>query len=189
MVDHADVDDRVLTDRLRQKRKGKRALLLFEVDAFDLAAVLRDQARLARQDVRDIIADARDLVREVVLHVVELAAKVIYLRAERVDAVVVMHADGDERGERHGRTADDLLVLYAEIAEAQLFRGSFFGVALNRRFGGILLGFGMLQTEQLIDGNGVELREFDELAKLRLRGAPFTYLKILASQSIFPTNL
>jgi len=62
-------------------------------------------------------------------------------------------------------------VLYAEIAEAQLFRGSFFGVALNRRFGGILLGFGMLQTEQLVDGNGVELREFDELAKLRLRGA------------------
>lgn len=43
MVDHADVDDRVLTDRLRQKRKGKRALLLFEVDAFDLVAVLRDQ--------------------------------------------------------------------------------------------------------------------------------------------------
>lgn len=62
MVDHADVDDRVLTDRLRQKRKGKRALLLFEVDAFDLVAVLRDQARLARQNVRDIIADARDLV-------------------------------------------------------------------------------------------------------------------------------
>ena len=61
-VDHADVDDRVLTDRLRQKRKGKRALLLFEVDAFDLVAVLRDQARLARQNVRDIIADARDLV-------------------------------------------------------------------------------------------------------------------------------
>ena len=98
------------------------------------------------------------------------------MHAERVDAVVVMHADGDERGERHGRhdrTADDLLVLYAEIAEAQLFRGSFFGVALNRRFGGILLGFGMLQTEQLVDGNGVELREFDELAKLRLRGARF----------------
>ena len=177
MVDHADVDDRVLTDRLRQKRKGKRALLLFEVDAFDLVAVLRDQARLARQNVRDIIADARDLVREVVLHVVELAAKVIHLHAERVDAVVVMHADGDERGERHGRhgrTADDLLVLYAEIAEAQLFRGSFFGVALNRRFGGILLGFGMLQTEQLVDGNGVELREFDELAKFRLRGAGIT---------------
>jgi hypothetical protein len=97
------------------------------------------------------------------------------LRAERVDAVVVMHADGDERGERHGRTADDLLVLYAEIAEAQLFRGSFFGVALNRRFGGILLGFGMLQTEQLVDGNGVELREFDELAKLRLRGAALPF--------------
>ena len=136
---------------------------------------MRDQARLALQDVRDIIADARDLVREVVLHVVELAAKVIYLRAERVDAVVVMHADGDERGERHGRTADDLLVLYTEIAEAQLFRGSFFGVALNRRFGGILLGFGMLQTEQLVDGNGVELREFDELAKLRLRGAALPF--------------
>ena len=86
-----------------------------------------------------------------------------------------MHADGDERGERHGRTADDLLVLYAEIAEAQLFRGSFFGVALNRRFGGILLGFGMLQTEQLVDGNGVELREFDELWKLRLRGAALPF--------------
>lgn len=89
-----------------------------------------------------------------------------------------MHADGDERGERYDRTGGDLLVLYAEIAEAQLFRGSFFGVALNRRFGGILLGFGMLQTEQLIDGNGVELREFDELAKLRLRGAGFPKLKI-----------
>lgn len=100
------------------------------------------------------------------------------MHAERVDAVVVMHADGDERGERHGRhgrTADDLLVLYAEIAEAQLFRGSFFGVALNRRFGGILLGFGMLQTEQLVDGNGVELREFDELAKFRLRGAALPF--------------
>lgn len=95
------------------------------------------------------------------------------MRAERVDAVVVVRADGDERGERYSRAADDLLMLYAEIAEAQLFRGSFFGVALNRRFGGILLGFGMLQTEQLVDGNGVELREFDELAKLRLRGARF----------------
>ena len=96
-----------------------------------------------------------------------------------------MRADGDERGKRYSRAADDLLVLYAEIAEAQLFRGSFFGVALNRRFGGILLGFGMLQTEQLVDGNGVELREFDELAKLRLRGAGITYLKILVSFNQF----
>lgn len=95
------------------------------------------------------------------------------MHAERIDAVIVVRADGDERGERYSRAADDLLVLYAEIAEAQLFRGSFFGVALNRRFGGILLEFGMLQTEQLVDGNGVELREFDELAKLRLRGARF----------------
>ena len=189
MVGHADDDSRSLADCLWQQGKRDGAFLLFKIDVCDLVIILRDQARLARQNVRDVIADARDLVREVVLHVVELAAKVIYLRAERVDAVVVMHADGDERGERHGRTADDLLVLYAEIAEAQLFRGSFFGVALNRRFGGILLGFGMLQTEQLVDGNGVELREFDELAKLRLRGAPFTYLKILVFQSIFPTNL
>ena len=153
-------------------------MVLFKIDVCDLVIILRDQARLARQNVRDVIADAVDLPGEVVLHVVELAAKVIYLRAERVDAVVVMHADGDERGERHGRhgrTADDLLVLYAEIAEAQLFRGSFFGVALNRRFGGILLGFGVLQTEQLVDGNGVELREFDELAKLRLRGAALPF--------------
>ncbi len=42
-----------------------------------------------------------------------------------------MHTDGDERGERYGRTGDDLLVLYAEIAKAQLFRRSCFGVALN----------------------------------------------------------
>lgn len=117
------------------------------------------------------------------------------MHAERVDAVVVMHADGDERGERHGRTADDLLVLRAEGAKVGFGCGSVFGRVLRCTLGGgsgrgaVLLFFGMLQTEQLVDGNGVELREFDELAKLRLRGAPFTYLKILVFQSIFPTNL
>ena len=99
------------------------------------------------------------------------------MHAERVDAVVVLHADGDERGERLGRTADDLLVLRAEGAKVGFGCGSVFGRVLRCTLGGgsgrgaVLLFFGMLQTEQLVDGNGVELREFDELAKLRLRGA------------------
>ena len=86
-----------------------------------------------------------------------------------------MHADGDERGERHSRTADDLLVLHAEVAEAQLFRLSCFGAVWRRHFGGILLTFYVFQTEQLVDGNVVELRELDELGKLRLRGAALPF--------------
>lgn len=50
------------------------------------------------------------------------------MHAERVDAVVVMHADGDERGERYDRTGGDLLVLYAESRKLSFPLGAFLAV-------------------------------------------------------------
>lgn len=43
LIGQADADDRFLVECLRQQRKGEGTLLLFEVDVFDLIAVLRDQ--------------------------------------------------------------------------------------------------------------------------------------------------
>lgn len=179
MVGHADDDSRSLADCLWQQGKRDGAFLLFKIDVCDLVIILRNQARLARQDVRDVIADAVDLAGEIVLHIVELAAKVIYLRAERVDAVVVMHADGDERGERHGRTADDLLVLRAEGAKIRLCRGRTLGSDLRCALGGgsgggaVLRFLGVLKAQKRVDGDLIDLAQLDELWKLRLRGAGF----------------
>ena len=195
MVGHADDDSRSLADCLWQQGKCDGAFLLFKIDVCDLVIILRDQARLARQNVRDVIADAVDLVGEIALHAVELAAKVIHLHAERVDAVIVVRADGDERGERYSRAADDLLMLRAEGAKIRLCRGRTFGSVLRCALGGgsgggtVLLLFGVLKAQKRVDGDLIDLAQLDELWKLRLRRAPFTYLKILVFQSIFPTNL
>ena len=187
MVGYADDNSRSLADCLWQQGKRDGALLLFKIDVCDLVIILRDQARLARQNVRDVIADAVDLVGEVALHVVELAAKVIYLHAERVDAVIVVRADGDERGKCHGCTADDLLMLRAEGAKIRLCRGRTFGSVLRCALGGgsgggtVLLLLGVLKAQKRVDGDLIDLAQLDELWKLRLRRAPFTYLKILVS--------
>ena len=181
MVGHADDNSRSLADCLWQQGKRDGALLLFKIDVCDLVIILRDQARLARQNVRDVIADAVDLVGEVALHVVELAAKVIYLHAERVDAVIVVRDDGDERGERHGRAADDLFVLHAEGAKVGLGCGSVFGCVPRCTLGGgsgggtVLLLLGVLKAQKRIDGDLIDLAQLDELWKLRLRRAALPF--------------
>ena len=103
------------------------------------------------------------------------------MRAERVDAVVVMHADGDERGERHGRTADALLMLRAEGAKVGLCRWSVFGRVPRCTLGGgsgggtVLRLLGVLKAQKRVDGDLIDLAQLDELWKLRLRRAALPF--------------
>ena len=55
--------------------------------------------------------------------------------------------------------------------------------------GTVLRLLGVLKAQKRVDGDLIDLAQLDELWKLRLRRAPFTYLKILVFQSIFPINL
>ena len=92
-----------------------------------------------------------------------------------------MRADGDERGERHGRAADDLLMLRAEGAKIRLCRGRTLGSVLRCALGGgsgggmILLLLGVLKAQKRVDGDLIDLAQLDELWKLRLRGAGFPF--------------
>ena len=89
-----------------------------------------------------------------------------------------MHADGDERGERRSRTANGALMLRAEGAQARLFfRRSAFEAVLHRRFcggSGILRRFRVFKAQKLVNGNAVELAQFNKLLQLRLRRAGIT---------------
>ena len=70
---------RLFVDRLRQQRKGERALLLFEVNVRHIVVELQNKACFALQNIRNGAADAVDLVGETALHAVQLAAQVVHL--------------------------------------------------------------------------------------------------------------
>lgn len=94
-----------------------------------------------------------------------------------------------EQNDKDQRAADEL-VIGGKIAE-KVNKGT-----LERLAGDGLLDLGLLRldgrklvSEERVERRVVAVADVEDLFDLRVAAAPFTYLKILASQSIFPTNL